>query len=115
MKIENLLNKAKKQSNFEEFVNFLYDQNVPHQFRAVNYFPVNYKKIEDKVKLFQLIDSDLFFLLEYENNPILIYNIDEEKSTVKDTFCLDMEEFKNLLIYFSNNLDTSNIPMIKKE
>jgi len=115
MKIQEILNKSKQKSNFEEFANFLFNQDIPYQFRAINYLPVNYKKIEEKVSLNQIIDKELYFLLEYENKPILIYNIDEEKSIVKNIFCLNKEEFKNLLIYFSNNLDTSNIPMIKKE
>lgn len=110
MDIKNILNLKKKKTNFEEFLNFAFDQPIPFQFRSLNYMPLEFQKINDQVELYQCEADKLYFILEYTKQPILIYEIEMEKNLISEVKCVNKNEFKNLLVYLANNIKLSSIP-----
>ena len=110
MDINKILNLYKKKTNLQEFCNFLFDQPIPYQFRIINYMPVDYEKIKSGVELYQCEADNLYFILEYLKQPILIYVIESEDNFISQVKCLNKNEFNNLIIYLANNLKLSDIP-----
>lgn len=115
MKIEDLLKQEKKQSNFEAFVEFIFDQPINYYCRAFSYIPINYKNIEKEIKLFTINSDKFYFILEFNGQPILIYNIDIEKNKVNDCYCLDGRLYKQMMIYLSENILINLIDITNKD
>lgn len=114
MILEELLKQNKIESNFEEFCSFLFDQNIDPKFRSFSYIPINYNKVKEKIKLYQININKFFFLIEFDKQPILLYDVDVSKAEINKAFCLNRELFKIMLIFLSNNIDTLQIPIINK-
>ena len=114
MTLEEVLNSNKIESNFEEFCSFLFDQKINPIFRSFAYLPVNYNKVKDRIKLFQFNSNKFYFLIEFDKQPILLYDINVDNAQINEAYCLNRELFKNMLIFLSNNIDTLKIPIINK-
>lgn len=107
-------NSSKKQSKFEEFVSFLYDQKFNYHFRSFVYLPLNFNKVEEKVKLYNYYNECLMFVIEFENKPVIIYNVNEIENIVNYVLCIDKQLYKELLCHLTNNIVLSDIPMVER-
>lgn len=114
MEIEELLKQDKKETNFEQFHSFLYDQKINPVFKSFAYLPLNFKKVKEHVNLYQIDYNGFYFILEFDKQPILIYNINILNNEIKNVYCLNRELFKNMISFFSSIIELLEIPLTTK-
>ena len=114
MEIEELLKQDKIETSFQEFHSFLYDQKINPVFKSFAYLPINFKKTKEHVKLYQIDYNGFYFILEFDKQPILIYNINILNNEIKNAYCLNRELFKNMISFFSSIIDMLEIPLTTK-
>jgi hypothetical protein len=114
MEIEELLKQDKIETSFQEFHSFLYDQKINPVFKSFAYLPINFKKAKEHVKLYQIDHNGFYFILEFDKQPILIYNINILNNEIKNAYCLNRELLKNMISFFSSIIDMLEIPLTTK-
>ena len=100
-----------KKSDLKEFFAFLYGQKIHPSFLVFSNLPVDFSRVENDLKVYQLESEDNFyFLLYFHNQPFIVFEINVESSDVKNVFCINREIYRDSIIYISNNLYLLSVP-----
>lgn len=109
MTLKDLLAEKKKKSNVSEFLNFLFDQKLQPEFRSFSNLVVHPDLIEDIVELYQIEKDQLYFVLYYMSEEVMVFKINQSSNEVEKIFLLNKEKFKSLMSYFSTLLNFDKV------
>ena len=101
-----------KESNLKEFFAFLYGQKIHPSFLVFSNLPVDFSRVENDLKVYQLESEDNFyFLLYFHNQPFIVFEINVSTNDVKNVFCINREIYRDSIIYISSNLKLLSVPV----
>jgi hypothetical protein len=110
MTLDDLLKLEKKKSNIEEFFALLYGQEIHPAFLVYSDLPVDFSRI-DSLEVWQIENNnDFYFVLYFCNQPFLIFEMDVDAVDIKNVTCINLEIYRNSIIYLSNNLGLRYVP-----
>ena len=114
MTINDIFKLEKKQSNIEEFFALLFNQNIHPSFLVYSELPIDFSRIKD-LEVWQIENNnDFYFVLYFCLQPFLIFEMDVEALDVKNVFCINLEIYRDSIIYLSNNLGLRYVPFIDR-
>ena len=110
MTLSDLLLLESKKTNIEEFFALLYGQKIHTSFSVFSVLPIDFSRI-DQLSVYQVeSDNKFYFLLYFNNQAFLIYEMDVMSADVKNVFCINREIYRDSIIYISSNLKLLSVP-----
>jgi hypothetical protein len=114
MIISDLLKLEKKKSNIEEFFALLYGQKIHPSFLVYNVMPIDFSRISS-LEVWQIEnDNDFYFVLYFNSQPFLIFEVDVDALDIKNVTCINREIYRDSVIYLSNNLGLRGVPFVDR-
>ena len=110
MTLSDLLLLESKKTNIEEFFALLYGQKIHSSFLIYSVMPIDFSRI-DHLSVYQVeSDNKFYFLLYFNNQAFLIYEMDVMSADVKNVFCINREIYRDSIIHLTNNLYLLDVP-----
>ena len=99
-----------KKSDLKEFFAFLYGQKIHPSFLVYSVLPIDFSRV-DNLKVYQVeVDDNFYFILYFNNQPFIVFEIDVMSNDVKNVFCINREIYRDSIIHLTNNLFLLDIP-----
>lgn len=99
-----------KKSDLKEFFAFLYGQKIHPSFLVYSTLPIDFSRV-DNLKVYQVeVDDNFYFILYFNNQPFIVFEIDVESSDVKNVFCINREIYRDSIIHLTSNLLLLDVP-----